>query len=258
MTSWANLQVSKQRKGPIITSYFEVQGDDVFANLVDFSYTFVSKQRSAEPMYVYDKNGIIQNLIKVSPIIHYTKEIPANASNIHNDMNTVVNSIRNINTNTLRKTIQSINVINAEKELLVQNNLKSNLINASQFDVGIVLDVSGSALQAARALKDFQNRTYKKSLKIFVMTDNIHYLHDFVSNGDRTWTFASLMKNKMATDAESRFLKRLSEIYALQSIPHIFLNTQTAVGKYLYLTTKTMSSIDSSVNNLDGSVPSVF
>lgn len=258
MTSWANLQVAKQRKGPLISSYFEVQGDDLFSNLVDFSYTFVSKQRSAEPMYVYDKKGMIQNLIKVSPIIHYVKEIPSSATNIHHDMTSIKQSIQNVNMNTLRKTIQSINIFNSEKELLVQNNLKSNVIGSSQFDVGIVLDVSGSALQAVKALKAFQARTYKKTIKIFVMTDNIHYLHDFVINGDKSWTFSSLMRNKLTTDPESMSLKMLSEVYLLQQIPHLFLNTQTSLGKYLYLTSKMMTSMDSSIQNLDGSVLSVF
>lgn len=258
MTSWANLQVAKQRKGPTITSYFEVQGDDLFSNLIDFSYTFVSKQRSAEPMYVYDKKGMIQTLLKVNPVIHYVKEVPTSASNIHYDMNSIKQSIQNVNSNTLRKTIQSINILNSEKELLVQNNLKSNVIGSSQFDVGLVLDISGSAMQAVKALKDFQARTYKKTLKIFIMTDNIHYLHDFVRNGDKTWTFSSLMRNKMPEGEEAYTLKHLSEVYLLQNIPHLFLNTKTPVGKYLYLTSKTMSSMDSSIQNLDGSSVSVF
>lgn len=253
MSSWANLQVNKQRKGPMISSYLEITSDDdLFTNLLRFSYVFVAKQRVAEPMYVYDKKGILQNLLKVSPVVHYVKEVPSTASNILYDMTSCVNILKSMNTTTLRKTIQSINIINSEKELLVQNNLKSNLLSASQFDCGIVLDVSGSAVQAVKALKTFQTRTFKKTLKIFVMTNNFHYLHEFVTHGDKSWTFASLMKNKMPSDEDSIYLKMLSDTYLMQSLPHIFVSPSTSVGKYLYLTTKSISAMDSSVNTLDG------
>ncbi len=253
MSSWANLHANKQRKGPTISSYLEIStDDDLFTNLLRFSYVFVAKQRSAEPMYVYDKKGMVQNLLKVSPVVHYIKEVPSTASNILYDIDSCVKVLQTMNVSTVRKTVQSINILNSEKELLVQNNLKSNLVNASQFDCGIVLDVSGSAVQAVNALKIFQARTFKKTLKIFVMTNNYHYLHEFVTKGDKSWTFASLMKNKMPETEEAMTLKILSDTYLMQSIPHIFVTPSTSVGRYLYLTTKSISAMDSSVNSLDG------
>jgi hypothetical protein len=253
MTSWLNRSTNPQKKTERVFSvYYEPTSDDYAESTLSFLYGFAYSQRSAESYYIHDTNRQFQPLLKVSPILHYLKETPSSGTNLAKDPERMAATINALSLSSLRRTIQSVYQFNGQTEQKLDAFLSNYALGKKTFDVGIVLDISGCVPQVISALQYLQKRTGKKVLNIFVSTNSMDLLKEFVFGGDKSWSFVSLLRTDMSKDPDYPLYKTLAEIRILQGIEYIVVRFSSSLGKLLYLTSKVIQ-MESQILSVDGS-----
>jgi hypothetical protein len=250
MSSWANLKsVPLKKKEPTIQSFY-TSSEDYATSALDFLYSFVYTQRSAEPFYIYDNHGHIQPLLKSSPILHYLKEKPASTPL---SVQQIAPVVKTLNLASLKRSVASIFQYNPETSYKIDTFLTNfGLLRQIQsYDVGVVLDLSGCVPSVVSGLKTIQKRTGKKTLKVFVMTDDLTLLKEFATKGDPSWTYVSMMQTKMPQDKDYLLTKTLAELKLMQQTDYLVLRFGSPLGKLLYLTSQKITT-ESQVVSVDG------
>lgn len=253
MSSWANRTVLPMKKKDFpVSSYYEPLSNDYADATLHFLYSYVYTQRTADPYYIHDTHNYFEPLLKTSPVLHFLKETPSSGTNLATDLPLLAATLKPINLITLKRSIASIYQFNGMTEAKLEAFLSNYGLLKQTFDVGIVLDVSGSVPQVISSLKRLQTRTGKKSLKIFVMTDSMDLLRDFAMTGEKSWTYVSLLRNDPPRGLEATLYKTLAEIRILQGLDYLVVRFSTSLGKLLYLTSSKIQ-MESQVVSVDGS-----
>lgn len=251
MSSWANLRSTSLKKKEVPIRYFYAPLSSDYADAtLSFLYSFLYTQRTAEPFYIYDTFGYFQPLYQFSPILHYMKEAPTTGSNLVTDSG-VMPVINTLSLATMRRNASSILQLNGETDLNVKQFLTNLGVQQTKFDVGIVLDMSGSVPIAISALHALQKRTNKKTLKVFVATDDMNSLKEFAMKGHPSWSYVSLLRQGQPSDAKYLLLKTLAELRMLQSLEYVAVRFGTPLGKLIYLTSKSIT-MEGQILSLDG------
>lgn len=256
MTSWANLKsVATKKFEPVIQSWYAPPTGDYVTDSLYFLYAFAYSQRAAEPFYIHDTDAFFQPYLKSSPILHFLKETPSSGTELTPSVLRPV--LEKMFLPSLKRTMNNIYQFNGMTSTRISTLLQMQGLSAKSFDVGIVLDVSGCVQPVIASLKQFQKRTGKKRLDIFVMTDSQQLLGEFVFGGDPSWNYRSLLSSNAPKDAETRLLKTLAELTVLQRLDTLVVRFSSPIGKLLYLTSNSITS-DSSIYSYDGSSWSLF
>jgi hypothetical protein len=251
MTSWANMnQVSLKKKEPTIRSYFS-SSEDYATSSLQFLYSFIYSQRSAEPFYIYDTHGYFQPLLKTSPILHFTKTMPVNATDLTKEMFQMSTVLNSMNLTTLKRIVSSVFQYNGETLFKIESFLRNFGLLQQTFDVGIVLDISGCVPSINAGLLKLQKRIGKKSLHVFVMTDDMELLRQFAMTGDSSWTYKSMMRYESPTDKQYALFKTLGELKLMQKADYLVCRLGSPLGKLLFLTSEKVNT-ESQVVSVDG------
>lgn len=253
MSSWANLRaIPSKKKEQTIRYYFAASSSDYASSTLAFLYSLLFTQKSAEPFFAYDKEGYFQPLLKVNPVIHYLKEVPSIGTNLYEDLFQVVPVLKPISFATLKRTIKSMYEFNSETNARIDVFLSNFGVIRQQYDVGLILEDAADVTAAFAGLKLLQKRIGKKTLNVFVVTDNIELLKQFALGGDPSWSYMSMMRNNQPTDKNFTLMKTLAEINLLQKIGFLAMRLSSPLGKLVYLTSDQVSS-ESQVVSLDKS-----
>ncbi len=248
MSSWANLKAVPQKKKELPIRSFFATSNDYATSSLEFLYSFIYTQRSAEPFYIYDSHGYVQPLLKSSPILHYVKERPAGTTIDLQQMAPVLNAT---SLATLKRSVASVFQYNGETSYKIDTFLTNFGLLRQTYDVGIVLDISGCVPSVVSGLKTVQKRTGKKTLKVFVMTDDIHLLREFAMSGEPSWSYVSMMQTTMPQDKDYLLTKTLAELKLMQQIDYLVFRIGSPLGKLLYLTSQKITT-ESQVVSVDG------
>lgn len=248
MSSWANLKIVPSKKKETIRNYYSSTSSDYATACVGFFFSHIYFQRNAEPYYVYDKDGFFQPLLNTSAVIHYLKEEPSPGMNLANSLSTTYPIVNALSLNTLRKNASTIFQYNGQTQEKINDALSKYGQVKPVFDVGVILDISGCVPLVFSALRTFQKRTGKKTLKIFISTDSVELLREFATKGDPTWSYVSLLRSGVP----STLLKTLCELKLLQDIEYIVGKLSNPMGKLVYLTSPKIT-MESQFLSIDGS-----
>lgn len=251
MSSWANLKATPlKKKEPSVRSYVS-SSEDYITSTLGFLYSFAYSQRMAEPFYIHDTHGHFQPLLKTSPILHYLKEKPSTGQDLASDLQQMAPVVNNLSLASLKRTVSSIYQMNAETDYKVDTFLTNFGLLRQSFDVGIVLDISGCVPAVVTGLKALQKRTGKKTLKVFVMTNDMNLLREFAQKGDPSWSYLSMMRDKAPQDSDYKLTKVLAELKLMQQMEYLAVRFGSPVGKLLYLTNQKIVS-ETQVISVDG------
>ena len=251
MTSWANSnRIPLKKSEPTIRSYFSSPSDDYAVATLGFVYSYMFCQRSAEAFYVQDTQGYIQPLLTNSPVIHFIKDSPSEATNMAMDPGAFAPVLNQVSITSMKRTISSLLQYNGATNYKVDTFLNNFGTLRQTFDVGIVLDISGSVSTIVAGLKTLQKRIGKKTLKIFAMTDDVGLLRQFATSGDPSWTYISLLRNNTPITKDYLLTKTLAELKIMQQIDYLAFRFGSPLGKLLFLTSSKVNT-ESQVISVD-------
>ena len=253
MSSWANLRSASLRKKPepTIRYYFSSSSTDYYSATLAFLYSILYCQRSAEAFYVYDTEGFFQPLLNTSPVIHYLKEAPSSGTNLYDEQVQVVPVLSSLSYTNLKRNIKALYTLNSETNAKLDAFLSNFGVIKQQYDVGLILENPTDVAASISGIKLLQKRIGKKTLNIFVATDNIDLLRQFAEKGDPSWSYMSMMRQNSPTDKQYNLLKCLAELSILQKINFLAFRFSSPFAKLLYLTSENVNT-ESQVVSLDG------
>ena len=253
MSSWANLRVVPAKKKEIpLRYYFSSPSSEYAPSTLAFLYSLVFTQKSAETFYAYDTEGYFQSLLKVNPVIHYVKENPSSGTNLYYELSQVAPVLNSMPYSILKRSIKAMYQFNPETSNRIETFMSNFGVIRQKYDVGLVLEDDADVTAAFAGLKLLQKRIGKKTLTIFVATDNMDLLREFAKGGDPTWSYMSMMRNNAPTDKIYKLSKSLCEISLLQNIGFLAMRLSSPLGKLLFLTSDQVTT-ESQVISLDKS-----
>ena len=243
MSSWANLRSAPTKKKELTVRYFfSPSSDDYASSTLAFLYSLVFTQKSAEPFYAQDTYGYFQPLLKVNPVIHYLKEVPTSGTNLYDDLYQVAPVLNQTSFINLKRTIKSMYEFNPETSARIEAFLANFGVIRQKYDVGLVLEDTNDVTAAFTGLKQFQKRTGKKNLNVFVATNDMNLLRQFAMGGDPSWSYMSMMRNNAPTDKNYKLMKTLCEITLLKNIEFLAVKLSSPIGKLLFLTSEQVNT----------------
>ena len=251
MTSWANLKSIPSKKKEQVRNYFSTSSDNYSDATLSFLYSFIYTQRNAEPYYVHDKQGFFQPLLKTSQVIHYLREEPT-GNNYASHLSELTPVLTTLSLAALKRNCSSVFQYNAFTMNKINDNLSKFGVAKASFDVGIILDLSGSVPNVINHLKNLQKRTGKKSLQVFVMTNSMEMLQEFAMNGDPSWKYVSLMRTNAPQDKEYQLMKTMCELRLLSDIEYIISRFSSSAGKLIFFTSPKLT-MENQFISIDGS-----
>jgi hypothetical protein len=180
------------------------------------------------------------------------KEAPSSGTNLTHEMSLMAPVLTNVSFATLKRSILSLYQFNQLTSARVEAVMSNFGLLRQTFDVGLVLLEPKDVQAAIAGLKGLQKKTGKKTLRIFVMTEDVELLRNFASQGEPSWSFMSTLKQTMKTDKDSLLLKTLCDITLMQKVDYLAVQMKSSIGKLLFLTNEKVS-LESQVVSLDGS-----
>ena len=248
MSSWANLKSVPSKKKESIRNYFSPLSSNYAESSLAFLYTYMYLQRNAEPCYVYDKDSFFQPLLETSAVIHYLREEPNSGENLATNLSSFAPILNAMSLTSLKRNISNVFQYNGQTKDRINDALSKYGLTKPTFDVGVILDISGCVPLVFSALRTFQKRTGKKTLKVFIATESMDLLKEFATKGDSSWTYVSLLRGGTIPN----LLKSMCELKLLQDIDYIVGKFSTPLGKLVFLTNPKLT-MESQFMSVDGS-----
>jgi hypothetical protein len=241
MSSWANRGVSLAKAQESPSHPFFSPSEDFASSALAFLYWSIYHQRSAEPFYIYDPQGALQPVFQGNPSHHFLKE-PSSGSQLSSTAKETSALLSSLPLSTLKRLVTTTFVYTPQTRAQIDRYLAGSGFRSQLFEVGVVLDVSGSVPKVIQSIKTLQTRLGKKTLSVFIATEDLSLLQEFAKKGDPTWTYRTLIRPGAPRSRESDQMKRLAELQILQSVGSLVLSLRSATGKLLYLTNQTLAT----------------
>jgi len=121
----------------------------------------------------------------------------------------------------------------------------------AKLDVGVHMLKSIAVDQYIREVERYQLSTKKERLNVFVMSDSPEAIQEFSAKA-KGWTVLSIRPPFSTSSSPQRqrmdsYLHRCGELYTIQNAAHIISAFSSQVGRFLYLTTDSVVSMDDKV-----------
>lgn len=275
MTSWGgNRSFAQAKKVQESVSYFQTTQGGFCSNFNLLFAAYVNATKTSEPLYVHDfPNSVsetlplFQTILKENSTIKYLKDIPPNSKQLGSVNSQFLNST---NIQTLKRMARDLFFYNSDTQEKIMSLIRSAGLERTAFDIGVHIR-SGDKITTGemktlaisdyvQALQTFSGRLGKKTLNVFVMTDNLRLFEELKSKCPSNWLFVTLQEpspytlnghtqyNFNTLPSAKRlelFYQFLTELHILQNTPNLIVTYSSNIGRFLYLSSRFTHTSDS-------------
>ena len=270
MTSWIKHNIVKPIGQAVEKSSFLFETTDAgfCSQFNNYLYAVLYARSEKTPLYVNDsinavsiRYPLIQNTFVKMADVNFTDIQITTATNLKKripQMRTFLNRVE------LGDTAKDILTWNPTilKDI---NNILDDTNIPNTFDVGVNIRSGDMALETKlvpvntyiEAVRDFQKKSKKDTLDVFLMTDSANSLEEFKKKKDPSWNIFILkypvdmtghtqrdfnaLPTKQRKDA---YLDFVTELFIMQQIPYIVCTFSSNVGRFLHTSDSTVYSLD--------------
>ena len=272
MTSWVNMRSPvKKTAEPLPAFYYATSEKGITRSFIDLLVSYITAQKNAERLHVYDKSSLMgdtfslfEGVFEKTAAITFLKT-PSPANNLENSLQESLPLVTSIRPNRLRELTSELFRWNGVILNRIRERMEQIGISRTLFDVGIHLrsNLTIPVKNYVEEVRKYQKMTNKKNISLFITTDSFVLLELFRKLADPTWKIVSLCSKEtksydpndikdLAFEKKRKWLDTfLTELFIMQHTPYVLLNLTTAVGQFLYLTTRSQFPSESIVS-LDG------
>lgn len=277
MTSWITKTAPVKPKQPTFSYYFQTTEAGLCSNFNGFLYSAIHAQRQGDILYVHDKPNCVganftlfETILRENANIIYLKNKPTSGKNYMENISQTSGTLANTSIRRVREMAQNIFWYNPETQERIRVNLENRGISRTVFDAGVHIR-SGDKITTGEMkevpiskyidhLRTIQRRLNKKTLSVFVMTDNYKLFEELKKAGEPSWTYTSFVTNTPyfanghvqldfnLLPAEERvklFYQFLTELWVMQNIANLVVSYSSNVGRFLYIMNRRIESADS-------------
>jgi hypothetical protein len=239
MSSWiiARNVAPKKKVNTAIQYHDSSKSSDMISLYMDYVTAYIYSQKMGEPCNVWDPTDIIKNTLRTQPQVKFLKEVSEESHAIPVDTYKPV--VSKIKLKEVQKIASDVLVYNPSFNQTVINIINKVGIKTI-FDIGIhlVKDISGPNLPAfkmySELLKEYQKKSKKEILSIYIMADSYSVITQFQSYCDPSWKIVSLSKTP-AIGADNEFIQLMADIQIMTAVPALILDFSRPADKFIYL-----------------------
>jgi hypothetical protein len=237
MSSWIRGSKGKAFAKPVArpTFYSDLTGcTDIPSMYLNVLGTYIFAQRMGEPAIFVETTGLISNTLKFNPQLQIKDKPLENSSLINTD------SIKNMTDAMVFSDIKKFASSIFQYTPLFNRSILDILEKASiksVFDIGvhITCDSSGTQLPLyVNAIKEFQKRTRKQALSIYIKAASYSVVTQFQTLCDPSWKLTSLSKTPV-TDFMQANLRELAEVQIFAVLNAAILDFSFPIDRYIFV-----------------------
>lgn len=274
MTSWITKTAPVKPKQPTLSYFFQPTEGGLCSNFNSFLYSVIYSQKQGDILYVYDKPNCVsanfslfEEILRGNANVIYLKEKPNIGYNLMDKISQTYGALTNISIRQIRIIAQNVFWYNTETQQRITNNLQKKGIERTIFDVGVHIR-SGDKITTGEmkevpiikyieSLQVIQRRLNKKTMNIFVMTDNYSLYEELKKSGDASWTYTTFATNTPyftnghvqldfnLLPIEQRFelfYQFLTELWVMQNISNLVVSYSSNVGRFLHIMNRQLAN----------------
>jgi len=213
---------------------------DTFLNLLG---AFIYSQRQNERCVIYDPNNLIAQSLRYNPQLKLMPEIPEKTDRL--SLETCVNVVSNVKFADVQKAAANLFQYLPDFNRSILQVLEQASIKTA-FDFGLHL-VSGATKENiafyVNSIKEYQKKTRRATLSIYVMADSYKDVTDFQTSCDPSWKLTSLSRFPLK-DISSQAFRELAEIQIFAVLPAAILNFDYAIDRFIYIMQRNIKGYD--------------
>jgi len=238
MSSWIIARNVQPKKKTTAVKYYDLStSHDMVSLYLNYLSSYIYSLKMGEPFNLWEPTYVIQNTLRQVPQVKFLKEFPKDGTLIQES------SYQPFASSMKFKDVQKIasDIISYDSAF---NRAVVNVIDKagikSMFDIGIHLirDISGPNLTAFKMygeiLRDYQKKTKKNTLLVYVMADNYNVVTQFQSYCDPSWKLVSLSKTP-AMSSDDMFIHQMADIQIMTAVPALALDFSLTADRFIYL-----------------------
>ena len=213
---------------------------DTFLNLLG---AFIYSQRQNERCVIYDPNNLIAQSLRYNPQLKLMPEIPEKTDRL--SLETCVNVVSNVKFADVQKAAANLFQYLPDFNRSILQVLEQASIKTA-FDFGLHLDSGATKENIAfyvNSIKEYQKKTRKATLSIYVMADSYKDVTDFQTSCDPSWKLTSLSRFPLK-DISSQAFRELAEIQIFAVLPAAILNFDYAIDRFIYIMQRNIKGYD--------------
>lgn len=231
MSSWIiKNNASKKKTIKPVTMYHDTSNSrSLSAIYMDLLAAYIHSQKNGNYCNLWDPNGLIKLSFKYNPQIIHLKELPETNTLSFSDYKTTVDQLK---FSDIKKYASKLIDYNSDFNNSISQAFNKASIN-SKFDLAIHLPFDNSAQEYINLIKEYQIKSKKVSLSIYVMATSYDMVKDLIKLGDSSWNIVSMSKNPLK-DGEN-FFSMMAEVKLMSTIPSLILDFTQDIDRYIYM-----------------------
>jgi len=236
MSSWILAKSNlKNNLKPIRTYHTTATSIDIPSLYMDFLAAYIYTQKMGEPCAVFDPSNLLTSSLKYNPQIKILKEVPSAITVPNSTYKALIETMKFTD---IRKYAAFALEFNTGFHQSIVNVLEKASIK-SLFDVGIHITTSVHTLDVyINALKDYQKKSKKNNLTVYVLADSYSTVLEFQKLCDPSWKLISLSKYPPVHGPDV-FIQMMAEVQIMASLPALLLDFNYTVDRFIYLLHRT-------------------
>lgn len=231
MSSWNRAAKIYAKPKINIPFYYDVSNSsDISILFLNVLGAYIYSQKQNEKCTLYDPLGFIPLSIKYNPQLKSLKEIPEGVDTLNQQSLISITNLMKFAD--IFKYAQDLFQYTPDFNRSIVQVLEKASIRAA-FDIGI--HISTDDLQYyADTIKEYQRKSKKPKLSIYVRADTYDIVSDFQKLCDPSWKLTSLSKFPADTGASMTF-RDLAEVQIFAVLSAAILDFSNPLDKFIYL-----------------------
>lgn len=238
MSSWIIAKNLPKKKKVDITSYHDATNvADVPKLYMEYLSSYIYNTKMGEQFNVLDSTGILRNTLRIPPHVRLLKEHVEGATSI--PLSTYTPIVSKVKFKEVQKFATDVLLYDSEFNRSVVRVIDRVGIK-TVFDIGIhlVKDITGPNLPAfklySEQLKEYQKKSKKASLSIYVMSDSYSVVTQFQTYCDPSWKIISLSKIQ-PNSADEEIIQTMADIQIMTALPAAILDFTRSSDRFIYM-----------------------
>lgn len=247
MSSWIIAKNLPKKKKVVITNYHDATNvADVPKLYMEYLASYIYNTKMGEQFNVLDSTGILRNTLRVAPHVRLLKEPVEDAS--ANTVGTYAPIISKLKFKDVQKFAADV--------LFYESDFNRSVVRVIErvgiktvFDIGIhlVKDITGPNLPAfklySEQLKEYQKKSKKASLSIYMMSDSYSVVTQFQAYCDPSWKIISLSKTQPVTPDE-QIIQTMADIQIMSALPSLVLDFTRSTDRFIYMMQRNKNGLE--------------
>lgn len=235
MSSWIRGAKLYAKPKQTIPFYYDISNTmEVSRTFLELLGAVIYSRKQNEKCSIYDPNDFLSIALMYNPNIKILKSEPENTNKL--SMKSLQDITATMKISEIKASALDIFKYQSLFNQSILNVLKTASIR-STFDmvIHLVTDASGTNIPYyITTLKEYQKRSKKSALNIYIMTDSYANVTAFQAVADASWKLISLSKFP-PTDAASALFQQLAEVQIFAVAPAAILDFQYPLDRFIYL-----------------------